>query len=210
MSRYDEPPAEHNGDPMNDLPQADLRYLPQWISAETADQWLEELLVQTPWSQPELKLYGRRFAMPRLVAWYGDPGARLRYSGLIHDPLPWTPLLAEIRQQVQREVDRDMNGVLLNLYRNGQDAIGWHSDDEPELGSEPLVVSLNLGATRRFDFRRKGASRIQHSIALEHGSLLVMGGPTQHYWQHQIARTRKVTEPRLNLTFRQITCEPAV
>jgi alkylated DNA repair dioxygenase AlkB len=186
------------------LDQADLQYWPQWVDEEVAQGWLRTLLHETPWTQPQIRLYGRQFTVPRQVAWYGDASARYRYSGLVHEPLPWTPLLSEIRDLIQPKVGAPLNGVLLNLYRNGQDAMGWHSDDEPELGPEPLVVSLNLGATRRFDFRRKGTSRIEHSIELKHGSLLVMRGPTQHYWQHQIARTRKVTEPRLNLTFRQL------
>lgn len=191
-----------------ELPDADLRYFPQWVDAGLADQWLAQLSAQTPWSQPQLKLYGRGIAVPRLVAWYGDPDALYRYSGLTHQPLPWTPLLAGIRQQLEQQVGQSLNGALLNFYRDGQDAMGWHSDDERELGHQPLVVSLNLGATRRFDFRRKGTSRIAHSVELEHGSLLVMSGLTQHHWQHQIARTRKVRAPRLNLTFRQIIREP--
>ena len=187
-----------------ELPQAELLYLPHWVDGLTADRWLQALIAETPWTQPQVRLYGRSFAVPRLVAWYGDAQADYRYSGLVHEPLPWTPLLAELRQRVEQQVGESLNGVLLNLYRDGQDAMGWHSDDEPELGPEPLVVSLNLGATRRFDLRRTGSSRIAHSLDLEHGSLLVMSGPTQHHWQHQIARTRKVLTPRLNLTFRQI------
>ncbi|AZZ46351.1 alpha-ketoglutarate-dependent dioxygenase AlkB [Pseudomonadaceae bacterium SI-3] len=193
---------------MIELPNAELRYLPHWVEQDLADRWLLELSAQTPWSQPQKTIYGRSIAVPRWVAWYGDADASYRYSGLTHEPLPWTPLLADIRQRVLQQVDQPLNGVLLNFYRDGQDAMGWHSDDERALGERPLVVSLNLGATRRFDFRRKGASRIEHSIDLEHGSLLVMSGATQHYWQHQIARTRKVCAPRLNLTFRQIIREP--
>lgn len=195
---------------MIDLPDAEVHYLPQWVEPDVADQWMHELSQRTPWSQPQIKIYGRSVPVPRLVAWYGDAEARYRYSGLLHEPLPWTPLLAEIRQRVQLQVGQTLNGVLLNFYRDGQDAMGWHSDDERELGEHPLVVSLNLGAARRFDFRRKGGSRIEHSIELEHGSLLVMSGPTQHHWQHQIARSRKISEPRLNLTFRQINREPTV
>ena len=193
-----------------ELADADLRYFPRWVDADLADGWLSELSTQTPWSQPQIKLYGRSIAVPRLVAWYGDADAHYRYSGFTHEPLAWTPLLADIRQRVQQQVGQRLNGVLLNYYRDGQDAMGWHSDDERELGQQPLVVSLNLGATRRFDFRRKGTSGIEYSISLEHGSLLVMSGLTQHYWQHQIARTRKVRAPRLNLTFRQIIHGPTL
>ncbi|MCY1541266.1 2OG-Fe(II) oxygenase superfamily protein [compost metagenome] len=142
--------------------------------------------------------------MPRLVAWYGDPEAGYRYSGLTHQPLPWTPLLAQIRTRVEKAVGQRLNGVLLNYYRDGQDSMGWHSDDEVELGVNPLIASLSLGGTRRFDLRRKGQNRIEHSLLLNHGSLLVMGGPTQHYWQHQVAKTRSHCAPRLNLTFRLI------
>ncbi|GAB6386610.1 alpha-ketoglutarate-dependent dioxygenase AlkB family protein [Stutzerimonas marianensis] len=192
---------------LSGLAQAELDYRPRWVEPDLADLWLQRLITDTPWTQPHIRLYGRTFEVPRLVAWYGDPEARYRYSGLVHQPLPWSPLLADIRDRLQQSTGLSLNGVLLNFYRDGQDAMGWHSDDEPELGPEPVVVSLNLGATRRFDLRRKGCSRIEHSLPLEHGSLLVMRGPTQHHWQHQIARTRRVSEPRVNLTFRQIIRE---
>lgn len=186
------------------LPDADLRLLPQWVDAATADRWLAQLVAETAWEQPEVHIFGRAVAVPRLLAWYGDAEASYRYSGQTHQPQPWTPLLAEIRTRVQDEVGQPLNGVLLNYYRDGNDSMGWHSDDEAELGRNPLVASLNLGGTRRFDLRRKGGSRIEHSLSLEHGSLLVMGGPTQHYWQHQVAKTRRPCAPRLNLTFRLI------
>lgn len=186
------------------LPDADLRLLPHWVDAATAQRWLVQLVAETAWEQPEVHIFGRAVAVPRLLAWHGDAQASYRYSGQTHQPQPWTPLLAEIRQRVQGAVCQPLNGVLLNYYRDGNDSMGWHSDDEAELGRNPLVASLNLGGTRRFDLRRKGGSRIEHSLSLEHGSLLVMGGPTQHYWQHQVAKTRQPCAPRLNLTFRLI------
>ncbi|MDM8349156.1 alpha-ketoglutarate-dependent dioxygenase AlkB [Pseudomonas sp. sp1636] len=186
------------------LPDAELELLGRWLAPEMADLWLQQLLEQTPWQQPHVRLYGRAHRVPRLVAWYGDGEAGYRYSGLTHQPLPWTALLAEIRARLVATLGQPLNGVLLNYYRDGQDSMGWHSDDEPELGANPLIASLNLGATRRFDLRRKGQSRIEHSLWLEHGSLLVMRGPTQHYWQHQVAKTRSQCAPRLNLTFRLI------
>jgi alkylated DNA repair dioxygenase AlkB len=186
------------------LPDAELDFQAHWLDLTEADQWLAELTAQTPWQQPQVQLYGRQLPVPRLVAWYGDADARYRYSGLSHQPLPWTPLLARIRSRVAAAVEQPLNGVLLNYYRDGQDSMGWHSDDEKELGSNPLIASLNLGDTRRFDLRRKGQSRIEHSLQLNHGSLLVMRGPTQHYWQHQVAKTRSACAPRLNLTFRLI------
>lgn len=190
------------------LPNADLQLLSHWQQAYVADQWLEQLTQQTPWQQPQVRIYGRHVAVPRLVAWYGDAEASYRYSGLTHQPLPWTPLLAQIRAQVEQAAGQPLNGVLLNYYRDGQDSMGWHSDDEAELGANPLIASLNLGGTRRFDLRRKGHNRIEHSLNLQHGSLLVMRGPTQHHWQHQVAKTRTPCAPRLNLTFRLIKPSP--
>ena len=195
-------------DPQLSLPDAQLDFQAHWLDMATADSWLRQLLAETPWEQPQVRLYGRLHAVPRLVAWYGDEDAAYRYSGLLHRPLPWTPLLAQIRQRLQAAVGQPLNGVLLNYYRDGNDSMGWHSDDEAELGADPTIVSLNLGGTRRFDLRRKGQSRIGHSLALGHGSLLVMGGPTQHYWQHQVAKTRRPCAPRLNLTFRLIRSTP--
>ncbi|CAD5107788.1 alpha-ketoglutarate-dependent dioxygenase AlkB family protein [Zestomonas carbonaria] len=187
-----------------ELPDAELRLLPGWVAAGEAGCWFDELVARTPWQQPQVFLHGRFYPVPRQVAWYGDAEARYRYSGLSHEPLPWTPLLAEIRRRVEAECGQPLNGVLLNYYRDGQDSMGWHSDDEPELGAHPLVASLSLGGARRFDLRRKGGSRIEHSLLLEHGSLLVMAGATQHHWQHQVAKTRQACAPRLNLTFRLI------
>lgn len=186
------------------LPDAELRYEPHFLSPGEASDWLARLVAETPWEQPQVHLHGRIYPVPRLVAWYGDADASYRYSGLTHEPLPWTPLLAEIRARIVTAVGQPLNGVLLNYYRDGQDSMGWHSDDETELGRNPLVASLNLGCTRRFDLRRKGGSRIEYSLELGHGALLVMSGPTQHYWQHQVAKTRTPCAPRLNLTFRWI------
>ncbi|SDG93128.1 Alkylated DNA repair dioxygenase AlkB [Pseudomonas benzenivorans] len=186
------------------LPNAELELLAPWPDPLTADLWFRQLLEQTPWQQPQVQLYGRQFPVPRLVAWYGDAEASYRYSGLTHQPLAWTPLLAQIRARVVETAGQALNGVLLNYYRDGDDSMGWHSDDEAELGSNPLIASLSLGGTRRFDLRRKGQGRIEHSLWLEHGSLLVMRGPTQHHWQHQVAKTRSPCAPRLNLTFRLI------
>lgn len=187
-----------------DLPDAQLRFEPHWLAVEEADDWFARLVAETPWEQPSVHLHGRDYPVPRLLAWYGDAGASYRYSGLVHRPLPWTPLLAEIRARVQAAVGQPLNGALLNYYRDGQDSMGWHSDDEAELGRDPLIASLNLGGTRRFDLRRKGSGRIGHSLQLGHGALLVMSGPTQHHWQHQVAKTRTPCAPRLNLTFRWI------
>lgn len=204
MNSADPTPADLFDSPDLKLPDADLTYLLAWLDGSTADHWFQQLVSETPWQQPEVMLYGRRHPVPRLTAWYGDTDASYRYSGMTNQPLPWTPLLAEIRQRLVDAIGYPLNGALLNYYRDGQDSMGWHSDDERELGDEPLVVSLSLGGARRFDLRRKGDNRISHSLTLAHGSLLVMGGKTQHHWQHQVAKTRKPCAPRLNLTFRLI------
>ena len=183
---------------------ATLHYWPNWLEPGLAQRWFSDLQAQTPWQQSKLKIYGRYHLTPRLTAWYGDAEARYRYSGLINEPLPWTPLLREICQRVEAHVQARFNAVLLNYYRDGADSMGWHSDDEAELGPEPIIASLNLGAPRRFDFRRVGATRIEHSLELAGGSLLLMAGKTQHHWQHQVAKTRQVLAPRINLTFRLI------
>ena len=186
------------------LANAELRYLADWQTPAIADAWFTELVAHTPWSQPRVILYGKESPVPRRVAWYGDAQAHYGYSGISHKPLAWTELLTHIRQLIEAEVQAPFNSVLLNYYRDGQDSMGWHSDDEAELGRNPIIASLSLGGSRRFDLRRSGQGRIEHSLHLSHGSLLVMGGPTQHYWQHQVAKTRRPCAPRLNLTFRRI------
>jgi alkylated DNA repair dioxygenase AlkB len=184
------------------LDDADLRLWPHWVPPDEADRWFDGLMRETPWTQPSTRVYGRTVPVPRRLAWYGD--AAYGYSGLAHVPQPWTPLLAAIRARVEAACGQPFNGLLVNLYRDGQDRMGWHSDDEPVLGRDPTIASLNLGGGRRFDLRRRGTHRIAHSVELAHGSLLVMAGGTQHHWQHQIARTARPSAPRINLTFRRI------
>lgn len=186
------------------LANADVTLYESWVVSQEADDWMAELIKQTPWEQPQVQVYGKSYPTPRLVAWYGDPGISYGYSSLAHPSLPWTELLGDIRGRVSRFCEHPFNGVLINYYRNGQDAMGWHSDNEAVLGRNPTIASLSLGEARRFDLRRRGVQRIEHSIELTHGSLLVMRGATQHYWQHQVARTKQSMSSRLNLTFRWI------
>lgn len=149
-------------------------------------------------------MYGREVAVPRLIAWYGDPGADYRYSGVNHAPEPWSRTLGELRDWLNESCGHHFNSVLANLYRTGGDAMGWHADNEPELGPQPVIASLSLGATRRMRFRRVDRSQQSFHLDLTHGSLLVMQGETQQHWQHAITRTKRVVAPRINLTFRQI------
>lgn len=189
------------------LPRADVSLAPHFLAPAEAAALLTELAAAVPWRHEPIKLFGKDVLQPRLTAWYGDAGASYCYSGLQLKPLPWLPALQELRQRVQAAAGTTFNSVLLNLYRHGQDSMGWHADDEPELGSNPVIASLSLGATRRFRLRpRPGAGFTHTPVGLElgSGSLLLMQGETQHYWQHAVPKTARPTEPRLNLTFRKV------
>ena len=189
------------------LPDADVALDPDFLSPERAAAYLRELETTIAWRQEPIRLFGREVMQPRLTAWYGDPGTRYGYSGLRLAPLPWTPALLDLRARVETAAAARFNCVLLNRYRHGQDSMGWHADDEPELGAAPVIASLSLGATRRFRLRPRDAQRPPHApvtLALTSGSLLLMRGPTQQYWQHAVPKTARPTAPRLNLTFRWV------
>lgn len=190
--------------PLTALPAADFEWLPAWLSQAAADALLAHLLAEVPWQQGAIRLFGRTLPEPRLSAWYGDPEATYRYAGRQLTPLPWLPELALLRDQLVRTQGIPLNSVLLNLYRNGQDSMGPHSDDEPELGPEPLIASLSLGATRRFRVVPKRPGLVSASGNLAHGDLLLMRGQSQQLWKHALPKQPRVTEARLNLTFRQI------
>jgi alkylated DNA repair dioxygenase AlkB len=181
-----------------------------WLAHVTAfvdDARLPALRAELPLRQASLVICGREIATPRLTSWHGDPHARYRYSGRTFAPSAWTPMLASIRDRLHELLGVQFDGVLANLYRDGNDAMGLHSDDEPELGPDAphdvLVASVSLGALRRFLLRDKaGHERIE--LALGGGDLLVMGGTTQRFYRHSVPRERGVTSPRLNLTFRML------
>lgn len=192
------------------LPQADLLFDAAFLPAAEAAALLAQLTAEVAWEQRAIRLFGQQVPQPRLTAWYGDPAARYTYSGLTWEPRPWTPILLGLRRRVEAATDTRFNSVLLNLYRDGRDSMGWHSDDEPELGPAPAIASLSLGATRRFRLR---PSRAQAEAApapapfgldLPSGSLLLMRGPTQQGWQHALPKTARALGPRLNLTFRWV------
>lgn len=169
-----------------------------------ASKWYETLYNTIQWKQDEIFLFGKKVKVPRLQAWYGDSKATYTYSGLKMIPHPWTPELLQIKKQVEEITGHTYNGVLANLYRHGMDSMGWHSDDEKELGANPEIASVSLGAERLFRFRHKRDKKQIIKIPLKHGSLLVMKGSTQHYWQHDVPKQPKISEPRINLTFRSI------
>jgi alkylated DNA repair dioxygenase AlkB len=179
--------------------------IPHLFTRQRADAYLAELLEDVAWQQQVIRIGGRRVASPRLSAWYGDPGADYAYSGLSLEPIAWSPLLAEIKGEVERASGAVFNSVLANLYRDGADSMGWHSDDEPELGERPLIASASFGATRRFRLRHRQRRDLEPvALPLNHGSLLVMKGSTQANWKHQVPKKRPLSEPRVNLTFRTI------
>ncbi|GAB3574299.1 alpha-ketoglutarate-dependent dioxygenase AlkB family protein [Hymenobacter daeguensis] len=188
------------------LPQADLLYDASFLSATEATALLAQLTAETAWEQRAIRIFGQQMPQPRLTAWYGDAEARYAYSGLRWEPRPWSPALSALRQRVEAATGARFNSVLLNLYRTGQDSMGWHADDEPELGPAPAIASLSLGATRRFRLRpRAGLPHAPLSLDLPTGSLLLMRGPTQQHWQHALPKTARPVGPRLNLTFRWVT-----
>ncbi|MGI9508341.1 MAG: alpha-ketoglutarate-dependent dioxygenase AlkB family protein [Geminicoccaceae bacterium] len=173
------------------------------LSTSDSDRAFDLLLDEIGWSQEHAVLFGRRVALPRLTAWYGEHG--YRYSGVHHRPTPLTPTLADLKISVEAIANTGFNSVLLNLYRDGQDSMGWHSDDEAVLGPDPEIASLSLGAERRFHFKHR-ASGERISLDLGHGSCLIMRGSCQAFWQHRLPKTRRNIGPRINLTFRS-TCE---
>ncbi|QNH62110.1 alpha-ketoglutarate-dependent dioxygenase AlkB family protein [Hymenobacter sediminicola] len=190
------------------LPDADVLLDAQFLSLDAAAALLSELTTTIAWRQEPIKLFGKEVMQPRLTAWYGDPSARYQYSGLALEPYPWTPALERLRSQVEAATGTHFNSVLLNLYRSGQDSMGWHADNEPELGPTPIIASVSLGDTRRFRLKPRDPQRTQHapvSLELSAGSLLVMRGYTQRYWLHAVPKTARPTGPRLNLTFRAVT-----
>lgn len=181
-----------------------LTYYPGFFSKVVADGYFETLTTQLQWEIEHYKMFGKMVAAPRLLAWYGDTNIKYRYSGLDHIASEWTQALINIKIALETKLSHGFNSVLANFYRDGQDSMGWHADDENELGSNPMIASLSFGASRIFSLRTIERPRKSMKILLEHGSLLVMHGPTQHYWQHAILKTKKCLEPRINLTFRQV------
>jgi alkylated DNA repair dioxygenase AlkB len=186
------------------LVDGEARLWPTALAAQDASHLFDTLRDGIRWQQEEIMIFGQRRRVPRLVAWHGDPGARYRYSGTDHDPEPWTPGLERIRARVRELSGMEFNAVLLNRYRDGRDGMGWHADDEPELGRDPVIASVSLGAPRRFCLRHRRRRDLKLDLELPHGSLLVMAGPTQHHWLHALPKSRRPVGERINLTFRRV------
>jgi alkylated DNA repair dioxygenase AlkB len=174
------------------------------LFADIEADLIEALHREAGWSRHEVMLFGRRIPAPRLSAWHGEPGCAYRYSGTLYQPLPLTPAMQVVRARVEKACMQQFDSVLLNLYRDGNDAMSWHSDDEPELGPAPLIASVSLGETRRFLLRRRDDHTRRITLELPGGSLLVMEPPLQANWQHALPRTRRACGPRINLTWRRV------
>lgn len=190
-----------------DLPGADVRLAPDWLPRAEADALFAELVDAIAWERHRVRIFGREIDAPRLSCWIGDAGTAYTYSNVRFEPRPWPPALAALRARVGEACGETFNSVLANLYRDGADSMGWHSDDEPELGPAPVIASLSLGAVRRFRLRHKRDASITRVLDLPHGSLLRMAGATQRLYRHDLPKTRAAVGPRLNLTFRRILAQ---
>lgn len=193
-------------DPLDiELSDGALRYWSQLIPVQQADQWQQALMEQVAWEQSNIVIAGRAMKIPRLNAWYGDAGADYQYSGRQFKATPWLPVLREIREVVEAAAGHSFNSALVNLYRDARDSVDWHSDDELELGKNPLIASLSLGAVRGFQLRHKTRKDLpMRTFELEHGSLLLMGGALQHHWRHRLPKVATAVGPRINVTFRSV------
>jgi len=187
------------------IDEGELTLIHDWLTADQSHKLFDTFARELCWEQSQIQVYGRTVAIPRLNAWYGDQGCDYCYSGYRLPLNEWHTNLQRVRRRLQEELGLPMNSVLANLYRDGQDGVGWHSDDEPELGRNPTIASVSLGAERYFHLRRRqGGSKDTLKLLLPTGSLLVMSGAIQSFWQHCLPKSKKITQPRINLTFRHI------
>lgn len=187
------------------MPDAEVFYLARLALAKPDEQIVRQLIAEVPWRCEEVMVWGRRVPQPRLTAWYGDAGAHYAYSGIELRPLPWTPILLDLKTRVEAVAGSAFNSVLLNYYRDHQDGIGFHSDNEPELGERPVIASLSLGAARPFVMKHKTLKHVEPvRLHLASGSLLLMWGDTQRCWRHGLPKESRPCGPRINLTFRKI------
>ena len=189
-----------------ELENAQMIFMEHFLTIKEANFYLKELTEKLAWQQGEIMMFGKKVLEPRLTAWYGDAGKSYTYSGKKQEPMPWYESLLNLKNRIEAtpSVFARFNSVLCNYYRNGTDSMGYHADDEKELGIDPVIASVNLGETRRFLFRQKHDKSHKFELLLTHGSLLIMQGAMQHHWQHAIPKEPKKTNSRLNLTFRWI------
>lgn len=175
----------------------------QFLDASLATLAFREIHENNRWESHEIIVHGQKHREPRLSTWHADDGIRYTYSNLQRIPVEWTPMLLRLRELCEQASGATFNSVLVNLYRDGNDGVGWHADDERENGPEPVIASLSLGASRRFDFQHRFLKRVE-SVQLNAGDLVVMSGASQRQWVHRIAKTKRQVGPRINLTFRTV------
>lgn len=188
-----------------DLPQSDIVYYRNFLTQEDADQLKDVLRTTIPWQQDDIKVFGKTYPQPRLTALYANNGRPYSYSNITMTPQPFTDELMAIKSGIENLVPPiSFTTCLLNLYRDGRDSNGWHADDEASLGRNPVIASVSLGEERAFHFKHKKEPNLKHKMILEHGSLLIMKGSTQHHWLHQVPKTARNIGERINLTFRII------
>lgn len=187
-----------------DLPNAEIEYYPNFFDAEKSKMLFEKLLNEIPWQQDNITVFGKTHPQPRLTCLFGNEGKPYTYSNIVMQPHHWNPLLMFIKNEIEEVCLENFTTVLLNLYRDGKDSNGWHADNEKELGRNPVIASVSFGAERSFHLQHNTISDAKLKITLENGSLLLMKGETQHFWKHQIPKTAKTLQPRINLTFRII------
>lgn len=188
-----------------DMIDAEVYFYRDFFSKKEADNYFRILKNEIKWQQDFIKFYGKEMLIPRLTAWYGETDKPYTYSGIPMKPHPWSKELMEIKERIEKEAKVTFTSVLLNQYRTGKDSVSWHSDDEKELGRNPVIGSVSFGEERPFHFKHKEDKNLKEKILLTHGSFLLMGGETQHHWKHQIPKTSREILPRINLTFRVIT-----
>lgn len=183
--------------------QDNIEYYPDFLPQEKADSAFNKLKTNLEWNEETIKMYGKPVKVPRLVCWYGDKNIQYRYSGINHISLPWNMELLSIKELIEQHTGHHFNSVLGNMYRNENDSMGWHSDDEKELGENPVIASVSLGEERVFKIQHRKSKQILGE-ALTNGSLLVMSGDFQKQWRHSVPREKTVRKPRINLTFRYV------
>ena len=188
---------------LNKIKNGEYLFYPNFFSKSESDLLLQKLKDEIEWKQESMNMYGKQINFPRLTAWYGDNDKPYSFSGITLQPKIWTKELLEIKAKIEPLANVQFNSVLLNRYRSGNDSISWHTDAEKELGKNPVIASVNLGATRKFQLRHI-ETKEKIEIDLTHGSLLIMQGELQHFWQHQVPKTKKAVDERINLTFRVI------
>ncbi len=187
-----------------DLQDANIIYYPTFFSAQKSNELFAKLLTEVPWQHDNITVFGKTHPQPRLTALYGNEGKPYGYSNIIMQPYAWNPLLTYIKSEIETICNENFTTVLLNQYRDGKDSNGWHADNEKELGRNPIIASVSFGAERIFQLKHNTILDLKQSITLQHGSLLIMKDETQHFWKHQIPKTAKKIDKRINLTFRII------